>query len=112
MMNIDDRINSLIGKKYNSINYHCYHLIEELLDVPKLEVTVKNRSKDIPNSLGKFIELENRYKYCIALIGEEHIGIYLDNDLILHNDVLGVRIEHIDQLKYKYNFIKYYEYKK
>ena len=29
-------INSVVGKQYDKENYHCWHFIEEVLDVPTL----------------------------------------------------------------------------
>jgi len=48
-------INTLIGKPYDKENYHCWHFIEDVLDVPLLkDVHVDTANDDVDKYIGLF----------------------------------------------------------
>ena len=105
-------INTLVGKPYDKENYHCWHFIEDVLDVPLLkDVHVDTANDDVDKYIGLFEEILTPQKYCIVLMGKSHIGIWY-NDGIYHNDEHGVRYESKRVLKMKYPSFKYYKVKK
>ena len=105
-------INSLIGKPYDAKEYHCWHFIEDVLDVPTLkDVHVDTAKDDVNKYIGLFTEIDKPFNYCIVLIGKSHIGIWYNNG-IYHNDTHGVRYEPMRAMKLRYPTFKYYEVKK
>lgn len=103
--------NSLIGKAYDKETYHCYHFIENVLDVPKLkDIHVDTANGDVAKYIDLFTEIDEPCNYCIVLLGKSHIGIYY-NGGIYHADVPAVRYETQRVLKMKYPTFKYYEVK-
>ena len=105
-------INKLVGKQYDKENYHCWHFIEEALDVPLLcDVHVDTANDDVEKYIGLFNEIETPTNYCIVLLGDIHIGIWYNNG-IYHNDTHGVRYEPLRSIKYRYKSLRYYEVKK
>lgn len=104
--------NTLIGKKYDKENYHCWHFIEEVLDVPTLrDVHVDTANDDVVRYIGLFNEIPSPVNNCIVLIGKSHIGIWYNNG-IYHNDTHGVRYEPFRSIKMRYPTFKFYEVKK
>jgi len=100
--------NSLIGKQYDKDTYHCYHFIEECLNVPKLDdVAVDTVINDIEKYRELFSEIIFPIDYCIALLGDKHIGIYHDGG-VYHNDTQGVRYQSLRVMKMQYKTIRYY----
>ncbi len=100
--------NSLVGKAFDHVDYHCYSFIEECLDVPRLdEVAVSTARNDIHKHKGLFELIEHPEDYCIVLLGDSHVGIYYNNG-IYHNDICGVRYESMRVMKLKYNKVVYY----
>ena len=105
-------INTLVGKPYDKENYHCWHFIEDVLDVPLLkDVHVDTANDDVDKYIGLFEEILTPQKYCIVLMGKSHIGIWY-NDGIYHNAEHGVRYEPKRVFKMKYPAFKYYKVKK
>lgn len=105
-------INTLIGKPYDKENYHCWHFIEDVLNVPKLkDVHVDTAKNDVEKYVGLFTEISVPKNYCIVLLGDSHIGIWYNNG-IYHNDNHGVRYEPARSIKMRYKSFKYYEVKK
>ncbi len=105
-------INTLIGKPYDKENYHCWHFIEDVLDVPLLkDVHVDTANDDVDKYIGLFEEIQTPQNYCIVLLGKSHIGIWY-NGGIYHNDEQGVRYEPQRVLKMKYPSFKFYKVKK
>lgn len=105
-------INSLVGKPYDKERYHCWHFVEEVLDVPTLQdVHVDTAKDDVEKYKNLFMEAVSPSDYCIVLIGESHIGIWYNNG-IYHNDTHGVRYEPFRSIKMRYKSFKYYEVKK
>lgn len=101
--------NTLIGKAHDARKYHCYHFIQETLDVPMLDdVSVDTAKDDVSKYKDLFTYLDTPVNNCIALLGDSHIGIYYDNG-IYHNDTEGVRYEPLRNMKLKYKGIKYYD---
>lgn len=108
-MKIENKLNKLIGKPYNKITYHCWHFIEEVLDVPTLEdIHADSSLDDIEKYKLLFEEIESPIDFCIVLIGDNHVGIWY-NGGIYHNDTLGVRYEAIRAISYRYRSFKYYK---
>lgn len=102
-------MNNLIGKPYDKENYHCWHFIEEVLDVPTLsDVHVDTAKDDVEKYKNVFAEILEPTNYCIVLLGVSHIGIWY-NGTIYHNDIHGVRSETLRVIKMKYASIKYYK---
>jgi len=100
--------NDLVGKPYDKETYHCYHFIEECLNVPKLDdIAVGTVSNDIERYKDLFTLIVFPIDYSIVLLGKTHIGIYHDGR-IYHNDTQGVRCESLRIIKLKYNSIKYF----
>lgn len=105
-------INSLVGKPYDKDNYHCYHFIEEVLDVPKLkDVHVDTAKNDIEKYKGLFKELIQPENYCIVVLGDTHVGIWYRFN-IYHNDTHGVRCESERVMRMKYKYFTYYKVEK
>lgn len=103
-----DKLNDLVGKPYDKINYHCYHFIEEVLDVPKLlDVHTNTAKDDVSHYKDLFEEIDEPEDYCIALLGISHIGIYYKGG-IFHNDVQGVKYDRTRNIKLRYKSIVYY----
>lgn len=101
--------NELIGKLYDEEHYHCYTFLEEVVDVPQLKaISVALASEDVAKHISKFKEIEEPFPYCIALLGESHIGLYFENGCY-HNDTGGVRYEPLRSLKLKYKGVKFYD---
>ena len=101
--------NELIGTPYDTDKYHCWHFIEECLDVPTLnDISVHTVKNDVNKYKDLFTQIETPVNYCIILIGDKHIGIYYNNGAY-HNDVGGVRYESLRTLKLKYKGFKYYD---
>ena len=106
------KLNGLIGKPYNKINYHCYSFIEEVLNVPKLvDVHVDTANDDVKKYIGLFTQLDSPVNGCIVLLGRSHIGVYHSGH-VYHCDTHGVRAETTRALKYRYNSFKFYKVKK
>lgn len=105
-------LNSYIGKPYNKETYHCWHFIEEALDVPTLnDVHVDTAKGDVEKYKGLFEEISSPNDYCIALLGSSHVGIYFRHN-IYHNDTHGVRCESVRNIRMRYPSITYYKVKK
>lgn len=105
-------INSLIGKPYDKEKYHCWHFIEEVLDVPTLkDVHVDTARGDIAKYEGLFEEIEAPVDNCIVILGSSHVGIYFRHN-IYHNDTQGVRCESVRVLRMKYTSFRYFKVKK
>ena len=103
------KLNSLIGKQYNKEKYHCWHFIEEVLDVPTLkEVHVNTALNDIEKYKGLFDQIESPVDFCIVVLGSSHIGIWYRYN-IYHNDTHGVRCESERIMKIKYPTFRYYK---
>ena len=103
--------NSLIGKQYDKETYHCWHFIENVLQVPTLlEVHMDTAKDDVEKYIDLFTEINEPYNNCIVLIGESHVGIWY-NGGIYHNDTHGVRYEPQRTLKMRYKTFKYYKVK-
>lgn len=101
--------NTLIGKTYDPIKYHCWHFVEECLDVPKIEdIAVSTAKGDINKNKILFKEVKLPTEYCIILLGKKHVGIYYC-DGAYHNDKSGVRWEHLNTLNKIYGELKYYD---
>ena len=63
-------INKLVGKPYDKETYHCWHFIEEVLDVPTLkDVHVDTAKGDVEKYKGLFEEIFIPENYCIVLLG-------------------------------------------
>lgn len=104
--------NTLIGKAYDKDTYHCWHLIEEVLDVPSLgQVHVDTALEDVDKYIDLFTPLVTPVNNCIVLLGKSHIGVYYNNG-VYHADKPMVRYESLRVMKMKYKTIKYYEVKK
>lgn len=104
-------INSLIGKAYDKDTYHCWHFIEEVLDVPSLQdVHVDTAKDDVEKYKGLFEEIGAPVDNCIVLLGSSHVGIYFRHN-IYHNDTHGVRCESMRVLRMRYPSFKYYKVK-
>ncbi len=104
-------INSLVGKPYDKDNYHCWHFIEEVLDVPRLkDVHVDTARDDVEKYKGLFIELAQPENYCIVVLGSSHIGIWYRYN-IYHNDTHGVRCESERVVRMKYPSFQYFKVK-
>jgi len=100
---------SLVGKPYDKKNYHCWHFIEECLEVPTLsDIAVDTAVQNIYENMPYFQECDTLDNYCLVLLGEKHIGIYYDNH-IYHNDIGGVKCEPFRQIARKYTDVKFYE---
>lgn len=105
-------MNTLIGKPYDKENYHCWHFIEEVLNVPTLkDVHVDTAKDDVEKYKNVFKEITKPENYCIVLLGVSHIGIWY-KDHVYHNDTHGVRAEPMRVIKMKYASIKYYKVSK
>lgn len=101
--------NEIIGKEYNPHTYHCYHFMEECLNVPRLEdVATDTVLDDVIKYKDMFMPIKEPIAYCVALLGDKHIGIYL-NDGVYHNDTTGVRYERLRNIKRKYKTVSYYD---
>lgn len=101
--------NALVGKEYDKETYHCWHFIEEAINVPKLkDVHVDAALDNVEKYKELFKQLDTPVDNCIVLLGKSHIGIYY-NDGIYHNDVGGVRYENMRVMKMKYRTIVPYE---
>ena len=95
--------NELIGKIYHPHFYHCYDFILECLDVPSLEeISVNTAQKDFDDNLKHFVQIDKAIDYCIAKLGNKHIGIYYQ-DGIYHNDIYGVRWQNLRTMSMQYN---------
>lgn len=104
-------INALIGKPYDHVSYHCWHFIEEVLPVPKLENVHADCAKaDVDKYTELFNEIQFPTDYCIVLLGDTHVGIWYNNG-IYHNDKSGVRYESYRVMKLKYKGFKWYSLK-
>lgn len=104
--------NKLIGKPYHEETYHCWHFIEEVMDVPTLSnIHVATANDDVDKYIDLFSEVKTPKDYSIVLLGRSHIGIWYKNN-IYHNDIHGVRAESLRTIKMKYPSVKYYKVKK
>ncbi len=105
-------INKLIGKPYDKENYHCWHFIEEVLEVPTLkDVHVDTAKGDVSKYKEMFEELSQPENYCIILLGRSQIGIWYRYN-IYHNDTHGVRCETERVIRMRYPSLKYFKVKK
>ena len=106
-------LNSLVGKKYDSDNYHCYHFIEEVLsNAPKLKnIHVDTALGDIEKYRHLFYAISSPEDYCIVLLGAQHIGIYFQKGVFHNNQVSGVHYTDMRTAKLTYNKISYYKIK-
>lgn len=103
--------NSLIGKAYDKETFHCWHFIEQVLQVPTLlNVHVDSAKDDVDKYIDLFTEINEPTNNCIVLMGVSHVGIWY-NGGIYHNDTQGVRYEPQRVLKMKYPSFKYYKVK-
>ena len=102
-------LESLLGKRYDKIYYHCWTFVEEFytklnIKVPNIKHLVHILTRD--GDFSKFTRLYFRevpkYDGCMVLIGDKHIGIYY-KDYIFHNDAPGVQAEREGVLKIKYS---------
>jgi len=103
--------NELIGMKYDKDNFHCYNFLEKVYgeNIPNLKDVAVNSAKDDINQYKElFSEIKYPTAYCVAVLGDKHIGIY-KNSHIYHNDIDGVRCENVRAMKLKYKDIKYYD---
>ncbi len=104
-------MNALIGKAYDKDHYHCWHFVEEVLDVPTLQdVHVDTAKGDVEKYKGLFEEIEAPVDYCIVLLGSSHVGIYFRHN-IYHNDTQGVRCESMRVLRMRYPSFQYFKVK-
>lgn len=104
-------MSSLIGKPYHKEDYHCWHFIEEVLDVPTLaEVHVDTAQDDVEKYKGLFEEIKTPIDNCIVLLGSSHVGVWFRHN-IYHNDTQGVRCESERVMRMKYPKFTYYKVK-
>ena len=105
-------MNALIGKKYDKEKYHCWHFVEEVLDVPTLQdVHVDTANDDVDKYIGLFEEIKTPENNCIVLLGKSHIGVWFGYN-IYHNDTHGVRCETERALRFRYPSFRYFKVKK
>lgn len=105
-------LNEFIGKPYDKEKYHCWHFIEEALDVPKLsDVHVDTAKGDVEKYKGLFEEIDTPEDYCIVLLGSSHVGVWFRHN-IYHNDTHGVRCETERSLRMRYPYFTYYKVQK
>ncbi len=108
-MNMKINPQELLGKKYNEVSYHCWHFIEECLEVPTLkDVAVATARNDIIHKKHLFKRIQEPTECCIATLGAKHVGIYM-NGVIFHNEEGGVHADPIRKLKLLYRSIEYYD---
>jgi len=111
-----DKINSLIGKPHNNDNYHCWHLVCDLVPcAPKIDASIgtireaMSYKDDVTD--GKLREIKSPINGCIVLLGKSertlyHAGVFY-SDGIVHNDENGVRYETLNKIDEKFPFKKY-----
>lgn len=101
--------NELIGKKYDERTYHCWHFIEECLEVATLDdISVSTAKNDIVKYKNMYNEILEPSLYCLVVLGDSHVGIWL-NGGVYHNDTGGVRYEPLRVMRLKYNKVRYYD---
>ncbi len=117
MMSFEDKINGIIGKKYDAIHFHCYDLVMFLVpmaptingDNKNLTCTVKQFKEEIPNyNLEEIQERDFKDKDIILLGGNNiyhHVGVYFDGGVV-HNSNDGVVYQPLFMIKKLYNSIQ------
>ncbi len=117
MMSFEDKINGIIGKKYDAVNFHCYDLVMFLVpDAPMIEgdtknltCTVKQFKSEIPLHNLNEIDEDSFKDKDIILLGSNniyhHVGIYYDGGIV-HNSKVGVVYEPLHMIKKIYNCIQ------
>lgn len=115
---MEDKIESLIGRPYDAERFHCWTLVEELVpEAPKLKViggnytsAIKQFKEQINNNVKQYIEVRERPQSSdIVLAGNNyinHAGVLVEEDgtfLVVHNDKNGVHVEPM------YYFMKNYK---
>lgn len=104
-----DKLNSYVGHAYNKDSFHCYTYLEKCMDVPILsDVHVETAKGDVDKYIDFFTELDTPENYCIALLGESHIGAYY-NGGVFHADKPMVRYESMRVIKMKYKNVRYFK---
>ena len=115
-MIIEDKINSLIGKQYDAVNYHCWHLVMDLQpNVPHIDIIASKTAGVRHMNDGEYSNWEvtqHPKDLDVCLLGNRedalhHAGVYFKGSII-HNDLTTVRSESLDTIKTKYKCIKYY----
>lgn len=114
-MTFEDKANSLIGKPYDAYKFHCWTLIEDLLDdAPKIKgtantltVSVKHFKKELlSHSLQEVTDYQNKD---IIILGKNnsffHAGVFYENGVI-HASEQGVVYQSLKDIKKLYTEIK------
>lgn len=114
-MSFEDKINDIIGKPYSAKEFHCYSLVEYLVEkAPKLEGTAKSLTCSVKHfkkelyshSLEEVDLFKNKD---IILLGRNniffHIGVFY-NDGIVHATEDGVVYQSMATIKTLYQNIK------
>ena len=110
-----DKINEVIGKPFDAVNFHCYHLVRYLVPkAPDWRVVAS-----IAEGLRWSSELTKLTKRVttpesgdIALLGRTfktmyHAGVYFEGRIV-HVDSVGTRAELLHIIARKYPAIRYY----
>jgi len=110
-----DKINSLIGKPYDKDNFHCYHLVKELVPKAPDWTMVASIVEGLKwsSELTRITEqLEDPEDGVIVLLGRSpttlyHAGVYFSG-LVVHVDKCGTRAEPLFKIKLKYPEMRFY----
>ena len=99
---------TLVGTKYDAMQFNCWTFIETCLDVPKIGTIVEDMAEATINEhIPYYIELKEPIDYCLVILGKSHIGIYKDGH-VYHADRDMVKCESLRAMKRKYAKIAYY----
>ena len=114
-----DKINSLIGKPYNAVNYHCFHLVKELQPkAPDIDV-IASQMAGARLMNGKVYSgweiTDTPHNLDIVLLGTRedvyhHAGVLFEGGIV-HADKPSVRYESLSHIKKRYPCIRYYTYR-
>jgi len=111
-----EKINNYIGKQYDSKDFHCWHLVMELVpDAPKIDTLHKN----LLATIGEFEDNIEKYQLRevdayqdgdIIILGNNnifhHAGVFYDNGVAHNHEKYGVIYESMDSIKRIYQNIK------
>jgi len=116
MMEFEDKVNDIIGKKYDSESFHCYSLVEYLVPyAPKLEGTAKSlscglshfKSELSQHKLKKITEFKDKDLMVLGRNGIMfHIGVYYQDGVIHNTESDGVIYQSMATIKSLYSNIE------
>lgn len=113
-MTFEDRANKLIGKSYDAKEYHCWHLVCDLVpNAPRVNniATTLSSLKAMNAAYSELEEIDVPANGSVVLLGNHetlvHAGVWYNGNVI-HAELGGVIMQPLLKLKQRFSLVRYY----